>query len=88
MKIKPIASNMTELVLDNGCKVLFSYETPVACYKYDTEKSAYQFYRTTKKWSVTTSKHINKWNNMFLGVSFSQWNEMPQDYFDNLVKGS
>ena len=32
MKIKPIASNMTELVLNDGTQVLFSYETPVAAW--------------------------------------------------------
>ncbi len=30
MKLKQLASNMTELELNNGTRVLFSYETPVA----------------------------------------------------------
>lgn len=81
MKIKPIASNMTELVLNDGTQVLFSYETPVACFQNN------KFYKTSHKWSRTTSKHIGKWANMFWNVSFDQWHDMPQDYFNNLVKG-
>jgi hypothetical protein len=73
MRIKPIASNMTELVLNDGTQVLFSYETPVASWKDG------QFYKTSTKWSKTTSKHINKWAHCAV--------EVPQEYFDNLVKG-
>ena len=55
MKIKQIASNMTEL--DMGfAQVFFSYETPVAaCLTHGT------LVRTATKYSVTTTKHINKW---------------------------
>ncbi len=81
MQLKPIASNMTELVLNDGTQVLFSYQTPVACLINN------EFYKTNKKWSVTTSKHIGKWANTFWNVSFNQWNEKPQEYFDNLVNG-
>lgn len=80
MKIKPIASNMTELVLNDGSRVLFSYETPVAHYK----PSEY-LRRTNKKWSVTTSKHIGKWD--IAKWSDMTYSAMPQEYFDNLVKG-
>ena len=73
MRIKPIASNMTELVLNDGTQVLFSYETPVACWKDG------QFYKTSHKWSNTTTRHINKWSHCAVS--------MPQDYFNNLVKG-
>ena len=55
MKIKQIASNMTEL--DIGCaQVFFSYETPVAARLTDGS-----LVRTATKYSVTTTKHINKW---------------------------
>lgn len=73
MRIKPIASNMTELLLNDGTQVLFSYQTPVASW------SNGQFYKTDKKWSVTTSKHINKWSHCAISK--------PQEYFDNLVQG-
>ena len=55
MQLRPIASNMTQLDLADGTSVLFSYSTPVACL---TDNG---YYRTAKKWSVTTSRHINKW---------------------------
>jgi hypothetical protein len=55
MKIKQIASNMTELDL-GFAQVFFSYETPVAACLTDGT-----FVRTATKYSVTTTKHINKW---------------------------
>ena len=55
-------------------RVLFSYATPVACY----DKHTYDYYRTAKKWSVTTSRHINKWLD---GV---QATEKPQEFFDSM----
>tara|TARA_R100000773_G_scaffold13960_1_gene12808 strand:+ start:795 stop:1052 length:258 start_codon:yes stop_codon:yes gene_type:complete len=54
MKLKTIASNMTELNF-NGVSVLFSYETPVAGWD---DKGAF---RTETNYSRTTSKHINKY---------------------------
>ena len=55
MKLTPIASNMTEVEIGNKT-VLFSYRTPVA---YHEQGVGYA--KTSKYWSVTTSKHINKW---------------------------
>lgn len=56
MDIKLVGSNMTELHKNNGVVVLFSYETPVACLIPDKG-----YFRTDTKFSVTTTKHINKW---------------------------
>lgn len=56
MRIKPIASNQTELHTNGGAVVFFSYETPVAAQLADGG-----FVYTSKKWSRTTSKHINQW---------------------------
>lgn len=59
MKLTPIASNMTEVEIE-GATILFSYKTPVAALMHD--KDGYNgFIRTSKHWSATTSKHINKW---------------------------
>jgi len=55
MKIKQIASNMTELDL-GFAQVFFSYETPVAARLTDGS-----LVRTDERYSVTTTKHINKW---------------------------
>jgi hypothetical protein len=58
MKLKPLASNMTEVEMAKAT-ILFSYSTPVAACMNDGTG----FIRTSKKWSVTTSRHINKWLN-------------------------
>lgn len=55
MKLTPIASNMTQIEA-GPLTVLFSYKTPVAAH---IEGQGY--FRTSHKWSVTTSRHINKW---------------------------
>jgi len=54
MRVKAIGSNMTELKT-RGLSILFSYETPVA--GWDNLGA----FRTDEKFSVTTSKHINKY---------------------------
>ena len=53
--IKPVGSNVTELHMNNGDIVLFSYQTPVAA---QTDNG---FVRTDVKYSVTTSKHNTRW---------------------------
>ena len=55
MKLSNVGSNMTEITTAKGNRILFSYETPVAGY---CEQGAF---RTDEKFSVTTSKHINKY---------------------------
>ncbi len=76
MKLLPIASNMTELELSDNIRILFSYKTPVAVY--DGQGN---FYRTSYKWSRTTSKHINKW------LDGRTAEQKPQEYFDNITQG-
>ena len=56
MQLTPIGANQTELSLNDGTQVLFSYRTPVAARLPD-----YEYVRTTTKWSTTTSRHINMW---------------------------
>ena len=55
MRLKPIGSNQTELVKTDGTVLFFSYETPVAGFDKDGH------FRTEEKFSVTTTKHINRW---------------------------
>ena len=54
MKIKQIASNMTEATVNN-ITLLYSYETPVA--GYDDQGA----FRTDEKFSRTTRKNINQY---------------------------
>ena len=73
MQLTPIASNMTEVETDSA-RVLFSYRTPVAAYVYGVG-----YVKTDKWWSVTTSRHINKW------IDNCTVREVSQTYLDNLV---
>ena len=60
MKIKNVGSNMTEVELD-GCILLYSYETPVAGKNTDGWYCGNAMFKTDRKWSSTTTRHINKW---------------------------
>lgn len=55
ISLKPLGANMTEIELE-GCRVLFSYQTPVAY-----SNSVGLCFITEKRWSPTTSRHITKW---------------------------
>ena len=74
MQLTPIASNMTE-VETSEARILFSYRTPVAAYVFGDG-----FVRTEKWWSVTTSRHINKW------LDGGTPKEVAQTYLDKLVQ--
>ena len=63
MKLKQIAKTNATVVYLDDLDVLFSYETPVA---YRDNKTG-QIYKTAKKWSTTTSRHINAWINEIAG---------------------
>jgi hypothetical protein len=66
MKIKAIAANQTEL--DMGfAQIFFSYETPVAAML-----PSGSIIRSNVKYSVTTTKHINKWLNGCEALTVSQ----------------
>lgn len=75
MQVKNVGSNMTELSLTDGTVVLFSYETPVAA------EWRGSLYKTEKKWSQTTTRHINKW------LEGRTAQDAYQTFFDDLVRG-
>lgn len=64
----------TEIALPSGYLVLYSYNTPVAV------RAHGNYFRTSKKWSVTTSKHINRW---LEGVKAT---EIPQEQLELLLQ--
>ena len=76
MELTPIKANCTELKTGNYL-VLFSYQTPVAYRDLRTGK----YYRTVKKWSRTTSRHISQW------LNGQQAEEVGQDNLDQLIQG-
>jgi hypothetical protein len=70
--IRVIAPNQTELITTKGAvkrTIFFSYETPVVIkYTYNhglpkeyKGEDVFEVFVTSKKYSVTTSKHINKY---------------------------
>ena len=73
MRVKALKSNMT-LVQTAKADVLVSYETPVAACIHDQG-----YIRTSTKWSVTTSRHINQW---LKGVKAQ---EVEQSVLDELL---
>lgn len=77
MKLRQLGSNKTELTLNDGRKVLFSYETPVAYTELTPEGR--MFYKTSTFYSVTTSKHINSW------LPKDQAVEVDQSILDEMV---
>lgn len=74
MKIKQLKANQTELHTNDGAVIFFSYNTPVAA-----QLAEGGFIRTSKKWSVTTSKHINQW------LSGAKAEEVEQSVLDQMV---
>ena len=77
MRVIPNGSNQT-ILEGKGCRVLYSYQTPVAL-----EAPNGKYYRTDKKWSVTTSKHINK----FVGGA-KRGEPCPQSVLDTWETGA
>ena len=75
MKLTPIAANQNEVTINDGTQIFFSYRTPVAAYL--PHKG---YVRTEKFWSVTTSRHINKWLKGVNNVT-----EIEQSVLDNLA---
>ena len=56
MQLTPIAANQTSVSFNDGTEVFFSYKPPVAAYLPDKG-----YVKTSTFYSVTTSRHINKW---------------------------
>ena len=77
MKLNPVAQNQTEVELPSGVTVFFSYKTPVAAHI-----PGEGYYRTDKRWSVTTSRHIGQFLSRNGGSGKAT--ERPQAYFDTL----
>lgn len=75
MKLNNFASNQTQVNLNDGTVILFSYKTPVAAFV-----PGQGYVRTNHKWSRTTSKHINAWLRN-VGIVGS----VDQSYLDNLI---
>jgi len=81
MKISNVGSNMTKVDFNNGDNILISYDTPVAGRVGD------DFVVTEKKYSSTTTKHINKYFQNEYGIiikNFPHKKVSPQKLQDRL----
>jgi hypothetical protein len=76
LKLTPLGANKNEIELPDGTVVFFSYKTPVAARMGDGSG----FVKTSQKWSVTTSKHINQWLMLYGATA----REMPQKFLNEL----
>ena len=74
MILRQIGSNQTELTLNNGNSIFFSYETPVAGYNDEIG-----FFRTATYYSKTTSRHINAY------LPDVEVTEVPEQFIADLV---
>jgi len=85
MKVQNYGSNQT-LIEDAGIAVFYSYETPVVLLVPNTgNDQESRCFITDKKWSCTTSKHINKFLH---GLGLDKNDEtdvtyVPQDVLDD-----
>jgi hypothetical protein len=76
MNITPCGTNHTQV--STGKFVIFvSYQTPVAYYDRTLDKT----FKTSKKWSNTTTRHLNKW----LAGFPSSASEVSQETIDALL---
>lgn len=79
MKLTQITITSTQVSLADGTEVLFSYATPVAALV-----PGRGWMRTEKFYSITTSKHINKWLEVNAS-SHAEVAEVDQWEIDKLV---
>jgi hypothetical protein len=83
MELKQLGPNMTELIF-KGVSLLFSYETPVAGYKHQ-RGSVSGLFKTERKYSRTTTRHINKYLKEEWDVDPKSVEIVSQDYIEGLV---
>ena len=79
MQLNRIGNNETVVSFASGTEVLYSYDTPVAGRR--IVDGALQVFKTDKKWSVTTSKHINKYLKTFNAEAI----ELPQNEISTIA---
>lgn len=75
MRIVERTNNTTVISFANKLEVLFSYDTPVA-----GVMPSGQVFKTDKKWSVTTSKHIKEY------LDGRNASNLSQDDINNIVE--
>ena len=77
MRLTPIATNQTEVETADA-RIFFSYSTPVAAYVFGRG-----FVRSQEFFSVTTSRHINKWIGVDAKTDTTE--KVSQDFLNSLA---
>tara|TARA_B100000424_G_C22893214_1_gene475150 strand:+ start:476 stop:709 length:234 start_codon:yes stop_codon:yes gene_type:complete len=77
MRLTPIAANQTEVETADA-RIFFSYSTPVAAYVFGRG-----FVRSQEFFSVTTSRHINKWIGVDAKTDTTE--KVSQDFLNSLA---
>lgn len=81
MKLKSLGANKTEIEFSHAgserVRVLFSYQTPVAASILKADGT--HFYRTSERYSNTTTRHIKSW------LPFDDADEVSQGFLNGLV---
>jgi len=77
MRLTPIAANQTE-VETKDARIFFSYSTPVAAYVFGRG-----YVRSQEFFSVTTSRHINKWIGVDAKTDTTE--KVSQDFLNSLA---
>ena len=86
MKLKVHGSNQTVLE-GHDWEVFFSYETPVVAVHRTTRSMIKVDKATCPKWSVTTSRHVNKYLSQFRMDRF-EVEVVDQKKLDNLMENA
>ena len=73
MKLTQLGLNQTQITKPDGTIVFYSYNTPVAGYTRE-----HGFVRTSKFFSKTTRRHVDKW------LDGRDATLVPQEFLDNL----
>lgn len=83
MNLIPFKANMNELHTKD-LAILFSYSTPVAFFNKETGL----FYKTAKKWSQTTTRHISQWLSSYIAQGYLTEDvfNVDQETIDKIVE--
>ena len=85
MKLRQIASNMTEIEYSDGTTVLFSYRTPVAGFDPAHPDGVKGHFKTDRHYSATTTRHINKYFRDEWSIDPKQVRTIAQEKIESLA---
>jgi len=82
MKLTRQGKTSATVITVGESKILYSYSTPVAAFV-----PGRGYLRTDRFYSVTTSRHINKWIEGWTGMAGNECTTVPQSEIDAIANG-